>query len=160
MGIPLEKLSLRPALSLPDERRPTDRLEVKASVGRATSADVNHPLADPSTFVEVMTYVSFDGGKTWLEAGGFSFYGGVHVRRDGTEAAESVGVAKYARGKKDRLLKTVVTTNKADLVVEPDVVAEIVDDPFIRPMDPNYREVQPNPKQFHPVRIDQRGAPL
>jgi hypothetical protein len=41
---------------------------------------------NPATTISYRQEVSFDGGTTWIVAGGFSAFGGIHVRRDGTEA--------------------------------------------------------------------------
>lgn len=51
-----------------------------------------------STYVEVELEASADGGVTWRPAGGWGAYGGIHVRRDGTEASSSVGRFPCAGG--------------------------------------------------------------
>lgn len=142
---------------LPDEVAPTDRLEVSIEVDRATSLTTRHKLDDPSIFVEVMSYASFDGGITWVEAGGFGFYGGIHVRRTGEEATVSSGKTLFPRGAKGRLLKTITTTSRANVSIDPVVTTKIIEDPFVRAFDPNYRDLQPNRKFIVPVPINDRG---
>lgn len=44
---------------------------------------------DPASTIEINIEVSFDNGVTWVGGGGFSAYGGIYVRRDGTEGTTS-----------------------------------------------------------------------
>lgn len=153
----LNKLAVARAVTLSDETAPTDRLEVTVSVDRATSKVSGHPLADPTIFVEVLTYASFDAGVTWEEAGGFGFFGGIHVRRTGEEAAQSWGAGIYPRKGAGRLLKVLVTTNRGDVTVTPVVVSRLLTDRFVRVIDPHYRDLQPDRSSVAPVAIDRLG---
>ena len=73
---------------------------------------------DPTVFVAVDTYASLDGGATWIYAGGFGAWGGVHVRKDGTDATHSRMSVPYPPGLKGVLVKTIVQA-AAPLVVTP-----------------------------------------
>jgi hypothetical protein len=82
-----------------------DIYEIYFELRRCTDADLTiWPNED--TKVSYTQSVSFDNGKTWIEAGGFEAMGGIHVLRDGTQAPIStftVSVPPQSGGNKRRL---------------------------------------------------------
>ncbi len=104
---------------LPDSQVNED-LEIIVKVPRCTSGN-KMIFTDPNTWIQVDTEASFDGGVTWVHAGGFGCWGGIHVRRDGTEAAFSNIVVRYGGSAKNRLLRSTMMISKptmADLLIE------------------------------------------
>lgn len=94
---PAGAASFGPA-SLPDEAA-----RMTVSVARCTATDPTI-WPDKTTQVLVRLEVSIDGGP-WMNGGSFGAYGGVHIRRDGTVAADSlyrsalpVGIRRRLRG--------------------------------------------------------------
>ena len=66
---------------------PDDATEVSCRLARQTATRAT--LWSAGVLVSVQWHVSLDGGATWLEGAGFVAPGGVHVRSDAVEAAES-----------------------------------------------------------------------
>jgi len=95
---------------LPDSKEDED-LEVAVTVPRCTSATPT-VFDDPTCWIDVAVEASFDGGQTWVPAGGFGCWGGVHVRADGNEATFSGITTLYEGHAKDRLLRYTVTPSK------------------------------------------------
>ena len=62
--------------------------QIAVELRRCTAAT---PLVwpDPLTFVAIDLEDSLDGGAMWTPAGGWGAYGGIHVRRDGSQAVIS-----------------------------------------------------------------------
>jgi len=50
---------------------------------------------DASQHIHVTVWYSVDGGTSWLCAGGFGAFGGVHKRRDGSEAQISMNMEPF-----------------------------------------------------------------
>ncbi len=65
-----------------------------ARVARCTDATPT-VWPDPDSMLSIELEASFDGGKTWVPGGAFSALGGIHVRYDGTQAAESSATWEY-----------------------------------------------------------------
>jgi len=66
---------------------------------------------DAATKLQYDQEVSFDGGNTWIYAGGFGANGGIHVRRDGTEAPISSFLVAVPAGQGRQLRATVTILN-------------------------------------------------
>jgi len=76
-------------------------------IARCTSAD---PTIWPnaSTTISVQMHVSFDNGQTWQDGGWFTAEGGIHVKRDSTEAT-AVRFSSTLRPGTNRKLRAQVT---------------------------------------------------
>jgi hypothetical protein len=51
---------------------------------------------DAATTVSVQIGVSYDGGSSWADSCGFTAVGGIHIKRDGSEATESAVQCRFA----------------------------------------------------------------
>ena len=103
-------------VALPDTLA-NEQVVLDVSVPRSTT-QLPGIWDDPTVFVAVDTYASLDGGATWIYAGGFGAWGGVHVRKDGTDATHSRMSVPYPPGLKGVLVKTIVQAS-APLAVTP-----------------------------------------
>lgn len=99
-----------PDVLLPDSETDKD-LEVEVTVPRCT-ATTPTVFDDSTCWIEVECEASFDGGATWVPAGGFGCWGGVHMRADGTEANFSGITVDYLGTAKHRLMRTTITPTK------------------------------------------------
>lgn len=77
-------------------------------IARCTTAT---PLIwpDPASTIEINVEVSFNGGTTWVSGGGFMAYGGIYIRRDGTEAAISSNLIMGIPDVNGRRIRATVT---------------------------------------------------
>lgn len=80
-----------------------------ARVARCTAATPT-VWPDASSTLSIELEASFDGGQTWVSGGAFSAMGGIHVRHDGTQAAESSATWEYPQASGRMLRGQVVVT--------------------------------------------------
>lgn len=67
-----------------------------------------------SEIIQVIAQMSFDGGNTWIDWGGFGAYGGDAIQRDGSIAPESTfNIALPDSQNPQRQLRGRVTVNRA-----------------------------------------------
>lgn len=99
-----------PITTLPDSETDKD-LEVAVTIPRCTAATPT-VFDDPTCWIDVECEASFDGGQTWVPAGGFGCWGGVHIRADGTEASFSGITVDYLGTAKNRMMRSTITTSK------------------------------------------------
>lgn len=67
-----------------------------------------------SEVIQIIAQLSFDGGNTWIDWGGFGAYGGDARQRDGSIAAESTfGIQLPDTQNPQRQLRGRVTVNRA-----------------------------------------------
>lgn len=83
-----------------------DATKLKLEIQRCTSAAPSI-WPNASTQLQVDLEVSYDGGSTWLAAGGFGAAGGVHVSRGGTELPITFGRFGVPAGTNRQLRATV-----------------------------------------------------
>lgn len=77
-------------------------------------------FADPTAWLQVDTEASFDGGATWVYAGGFGCWGGTHTLISGAIASFSGISLPYPAGQ-NRLLRgtlTISTTQRCGITIK------------------------------------------
>ncbi len=92
-------------------------IAIAVSMPRRTQTDALM-FADLDALAGVDVWISYDDGKVWGPLGGFASYGGVHIRRDGTVAAESKMLIRVPPGRNRRLMVELATDKRARLACD------------------------------------------
>jgi hypothetical protein len=87
---------------------PDGLAQVTLRLARMTTATPTLWAAGVS--VDLKSWCSLDGGATWLQWLGFGSSGGIHVKRDSTEALESTVTSMLPTGANRRMKLTATVT--------------------------------------------------
>jgi hypothetical protein len=85
--------------ALPETNVPNWVNRITFEIARCTTLTPD-TWPDPASVVKLDTEASVDDGATWFASGGLSALGGIHVRKDLTEAVSSFGISSFTVGNK------------------------------------------------------------